>query len=163
MKISINGSSELIHADVARLLDHAEQAASDGMAGWWLAQTSLVDALTVLALAGDRTSQIELGTAVNATFPIHPTSLASKVLTSQAATGGRVTLGLGVNHAPMVEQNWGMSFGKPIRHIRDYLACLLPLLETGSVLHEGTDYTARVEGVRPTDITPRVLLAAMGP
>ena len=45
MKISINGSSELIHSDVSRLLVHAEQAAADGMAGWWLAQTGLIDAL----------------------------------------------------------------------------------------------------------------------
>ena len=39
MRISINGSSELIHADVPRLIDHARQTAADGLGGWWLAQT----------------------------------------------------------------------------------------------------------------------------
>lgn len=164
MKISINGSSELIHSNVDRLLDHAEKAAGDGMAGWWLAQTGLVDALTVLALAGGRTgTEMELGTAVNATFPIHPTALAGKALTAQAAVGGRLALGLGVNHAPVVEETWGMTFEKPIRHVRDYLSCLQPLLEEGKANYAGEDYTARFESARPTDATPALLLAAMGP
>jgi 5,10-methylenetetrahydromethanopterin reductase len=163
MKISINGSSELIHSDVPRLLAHAEKAAADGMAGWWLAQTGLIDALTVLALAGADTADMELGTAVNATFPIHPTALAAKALTTQAATGGRLALGLGVNHAPVVEETWGMSFDKPIRHVRDYLSCLQPLLEEGGVNYAGEDYTARFEGARPTEQAPTLLLAAMGP
>ena len=163
MKISINGSSELIHSDVPRLLAHAEKAAADGMAGWWLAQTGLVDALTVLALAGANTGDMELGTAVNATFPIHPTALAAKALTTQAATGGRLALGLGVNHAPVVEETWGMSFDKPIRHVRDYLSCLQPLLEEGKADYAGEDYTARFEGDRPTEQAPALLLAAMGP
>ncbi len=163
MKISINGSSELIHSDVARLVVHAEKAAADGMAGWWLAQTGLVDALTVLALAGAKTGTMELGTAVNATFPIHPTALAAKALTTQAAVGGRLALGLGVNHAPVVEETWGMSFDKPIRHVRDYLSCLQPLLVDGTVSYEGAHYTARFEGGRPTEQAPALLLAAMGP
>lgn len=163
MRISINGSSELIHADVARLVAHAKQAADDGMAGWWLAQVGLVDALTVLALAGAETGEMELGTAVNATFPIHPTALAAKALTTQAAIAGRLTLGLGVNHAPVVDQTWGMAFEKPIRHMRDYLSCLQPLLETGAADYAGEDYTARFEGVRPAAETPGMVLAAMGP
>jgi len=163
MKISINGSSELMHADVPRLVAHAKKAAEDGMAGWWLAQVGLVDALTVLALAGAETGEMELGTAVNATFPIHPTALAGKALTAQAAVGGRLTLGLGVNHAPVVDHTWGMKFEKPIRHMRDYLSCLQPLLETGTSDYAGEDYTARFEGVRPAAQTPGLLLAAMGP
>ena len=163
MKISINGSSELIHADVPRLVAHAKKAADDGMAGWWLAQVGLVDALTVLALAGAETGEMELGTAVNATFPIHPTALAAKALTAQAVVSGRLTLGLGVNHAPVVDHTWGMTFEKPIRHMRDYLSSLQPLLETGTADYAGEDYTARFEGVRPSATTPGLVLAAMGP
>ncbi len=163
MRISINGSSELLHSDIPRLLAHAKKAADDGLAGWWLAQTGLVDALTVIALAADQAPGIELGTAVNATFPIHPTALAAQALTTQAATGGRLALGLGVNHAPVVAETWGMKFDKPIRHMRDYLSCLQPLLEEGRASFAGEDYTARFEGARPTQDTPEVILAAMGP
>lgn len=163
MRISINGSSELIHADVGRLVAHARQTAADGLSGWWLAQNGLVDALTVLAVAGTEAPGIELGTAVNATFPIHPTAMAAKALTTQAVTGGRLTLGIGVSHAPTVERIWGVPFDKPIRHVRDYLACLLPLLEHGTVDHAGPDWTARFENPRPVAEAPRVVLAAMGP
>jgi 5,10-methylenetetrahydromethanopterin reductase len=163
MKISINGSSELMHADISRLVAHAKQTAEDGMAGWWLAQVGLIDALTVLALAGAETGEMKLGTAVNATFPIHPTALAGKALTTQGAISGKLSLGLGVNHAPVVDHTWGMKFEKPIRHMRDYLSCLQPLLETGTADYAGEDYTARFEGARPTNTTPGLLLAAMGP
>ena len=162
VKISINGSSELAHSDVGRLVSHAQQASADGMAGWWLAQIGLVDALTVLAMVGTSAGDMELGTAVNATFPLHPTALAAKALTTQAATGGRLALGLGVNHAPVVSEVWGMSFEKPIRHMRDYLSCLQPLLEDGSANYVGEAYTTRFEGVRPVENAPSVLLAAMG-
>lgn len=163
MRISINGSSQLLNADVDGLVAHAVQADADGMAGWWLAQTGLVDALTVLAAAGPQTSHIELGTAVNATFPIHPSALAAKALTTHALTGHRLALGLGVNHAPIVEATWGMPFEKPIRHMRDYLSCLLPLLETGAAHHDGEDFTVHFESLRPAGSAPAVLLAAMGP
>ncbi len=163
MRISINGSSELIHSDIPRLIAHAKKASDDKLAGWWLAQSGLVDALTVLALAADHAPDIELGTAVNATFPIHPTALAAKALTTQAATGGRLTLGLGVSHAPVVAETWGMAFEKPIRHMRDYLSCLQPLLEEGRAAYAGEDFTARYEGASPAEDAPKVILAAMGP
>lgn len=162
MRISINGSTSLLSASVSDAVDHARKAAADGMSGWWLAQTGLVDALTVLAVAADEAPGIELGTAVVATFPIHPTALAAKALTTQAITGGRLALGIGVNHAPIVEEVWGQSFEKPIRHILDYLNGLQALLEDGKANYSGEAFTTRFEGVRPTDDPPSVLLAAMG-
>ena len=79
-----------------------------GFATYWLAQTGLVDALSVLALAGPRTSSIELGTAVVPTWTRHPQTAASQALTTQAATGGRTILGLGLAHKPSVEGNLRM-------------------------------------------------------
>ncbi len=162
MRISINGSTSLLNADVDEAIAHAAQAAADGLSGWWLAQTGLVDALTVLAVAAPVAPDLELGTAVVATFPIHPTALAAKALTTQAITGGRLTLGIGVNHAPIVEEVWGQSFDKPIRHVIDYLTGLQGLLDEGKVNYSGEAFTTRFEGTRPTDNPPRVLLAAMG-
>jgi len=162
MKISINGSTSLLNANIDECVAHASQAAADGLHGWWLAQTGLVDALTVLAVASQHAPGIELGTAVVATYPIHPTALAAKALTTQAISGGRLALGIGVNHAPIVEEVWGQSFEKPIRHIVDYLSGLQGLLEDGKANYSGEAFTTRFEGIRPTDTTPSVLLAAMG-
>ncbi len=163
MRISINGSTQLLDPDVGTLVDHAARTAADGLAGWWLAQTGLVDALTVLAVAADRAPGIELGTAVVPTFPIHPTALAAKALTTQAVTGGRLALGVGVNHAPVVEQVWGRPFERPVRHVLDYLDGLQALLTEGRADHSGEVFTTRFEAPRPTDRAPAVLLAALGP
>jgi len=162
MKISINGSTSLLNANIDECVAHASKTAADGLDGWWLAQTGLVDALTVLALASQSAPGIELGTAVVATYPIHPTALAAKALTTQAISGGRLALGIGVNHAPIVEEVWGQSFEKPIRHIVDYLSGLQGLLEEGKSDYSGEAFTTRFEGTRPTDDPPSVLLAAMG-
>lgn len=163
MKISINGSAHMMGADIDKAVEAARSAAEDGFPGFWLAQVGLVDALTTLAVAASQAPGIELGTAVNATYPIHPTAMAAKALTTQAISGGRLVLGLGVNHEPLVELIWGREFEPPIRHILDYLSGLQPLLDAGRADHVGDSFTTRMEGVRPTDDPPSIVLAAMGP
>ncbi len=163
MQISINGSTNLFAADIDQVIDGGRQAAEDGFAGYWLAQIGLIDALTVLAALAPHAPEIELGTAVNATYPIHPTAMAAKALTTQALCDGRLTLGLGVNHAPIVEEVWGRPFEPAIRHINDYLSGLQGLFDEGRVSHVGKSFTTRFEGLRPTDDPPGILLAALGP
>ena len=62
-------------------------AESDGFDSFWTPQIAGVDALTMLALSGQDTQAIEVGTAVVPTYPRHPTALAQQALTTQAATG----------------------------------------------------------------------------
>ncbi len=84
-----------------RLSDYlrgVEEAEADGFDSYWFPQVFGADVLTVIALAGERTHRIEMGTAVVPTFPRHPVILAQQALTAQAATGGRLTLGVGVSH-----------------------------------------------------------------
>mgnify|MGYP000642719601 CR=1 FL=1 len=134
MRIALNASAELLHADLGRLRDHAAQAADDGFSGWWLAQTGLIDALTAFTALADTAPGLEFGTAVIPTFPRHPTALAGQALTTQAALGDRpMVLGIGLSHRPMIEGMLGLSFEKPVRHLIDYLEVLQPLLETGTV------------------------------
>jgi F420-dependent oxidoreductase-like protein len=47
--------------------------------------------------------------------------------------------------------------------MRDYLDVLLPLLEEGQVSHDGDLWGADVTAARPTERTPSVMLAALGP
>jgi len=53
------------------LLAQFERAEQAGFASAWLSNIFGPDALTVLALAGQRTQRIELGTAVVPTYPRH--------------------------------------------------------------------------------------------
>ena len=163
MRIAINASAELLHGDIGRLREHAASAAEDGFTGWWLAQTGLVDALTVFPAVADTAPGIEFGTAVIPTFPRHPTMLAAQALTTQAVLGDRsLVLGIGLSHKPVVEGYLGMSFDRPIRHLIDYLEVLVPLLTDGRVDYDGEAFTTHFDSVRPGHRTPSVMVAALG-
>ena len=121
------------------------------------------DALTLLAVVGRETSAIELGTSVIPTDPRHPVRLAAQALTTQQACGGRLTLGIGLSHQPVVEHMFGMSFDKPVRHLREYLDVLMPLLSGERVEAQGETISANVTLDVPRPQPVPVQVAALGP
>lgn len=137
--------------------------ADAGFGSVWAPQIFGLDALTALAVAAREVPDIAIGTAVVPTYPRHPTALASLALTAQAASGGRLTLGIGLSHQVVVENMWGLDFSRPARHMREYLSILMPLLTERSVAFEGetmkTMAQLQVGEVPP----PSVLVAALGP
>ncbi|WP_254622595.1 LLM class flavin-dependent oxidoreductase [Rhodococcus sp. W8901] len=62
------------------VVERVARVEADGLAAAWVPQIFGWDALTVLALAGERTSSIRLGTAVLPTHPTHPLLLAASAL-----------------------------------------------------------------------------------
>ena len=162
MRIGLNGSSLLARPDLGQIVADVEQAESEGLTSYWLAQTGLVDSLGALAAAGGSTSTIELGTAVIPTWTQHPMALAASALTTQARCGGRLVLGIGLSHKPAVEDRLHMTWEKPIRHMLDYLEVLMPLLAEGRASHRGEVWSLDAEMPRPTDDAPKVMLAALG-
>ncbi len=162
MKIGINGSGLLARPNLDTIVADIERAESSGLGGYWLAQTGLIDALTVFTVAGASTDSIELGTAVVPTWPRHPQALAAQALTTQAATGGRTILGIGLAHQPTVEDRWKMAWRKPVRHMLDYLGVLEELLATGKSSYEGEIWSFVGEAPLPVDNPPSVMLAALG-
>ena len=159
MRIGIFGGE----APIDELLTMARKAEADGFDSFWLPQIFGLDALTTLALIGHDVPRIELGTAVVPTYPRHPGMLAAQALTVAAASGGRLTLGIGLSHQMVIEGMFGYSFDKPVRHMAEYLSVLVPLLEGEGVNFEGETVTARmglaVPGAKPVP----VLVAALGP
>jgi F420-dependent oxidoreductase-like protein len=88
--------------------------------------------------------------------------LAQQALTTQAATDGRLALGIGLSHQMVIEGMFGHSFHKPVRHMREYLEVLVPLIHDGSVSFAGETITGRV-GVDVKGASPcPILLAALG-
>jgi F420-dependent oxidoreductase-like protein len=89
--------------------------------------------------------------------------LAAQALTANAATGGRLQLGLGLSHRSVVERSWGLSYDHAARHMQEYLAVLLPLLREGAVEFEGDVVTGR-GSIRVPESSPcPVYLAALQP
>jgi F420-dependent oxidoreductase-like protein len=162
MRIGIYGGREY-EQGLDAVLAAAGLAEQQGFASYWLPQIFGPDALTTLAVVGREVPRIELGTSVVPTWPRHPMALAAQALTTQAATGGRLALGVGLSHQVVVESMWGYRFDRPVRHLREYLSALVPLLRDGSVSVEGETVTAKgsikVEGADPVP----VLVAALGP
>ena len=142
----------------------AAEAEAEGFASLWFANLShSVDALTVITMAGQATSTIELGTAVIPTYPRHPLALAQQAATTNVFIGGRLLLGVGPSHAPVIEDMHGMSYEKPARHVREYLEVLLPALREGKVDFDGETYRVHaavsVAGNQPFP----VLISALAP
>lgn len=142
----------------------AKRAEAAGLDNVWLANIFSFDAISTLALIGRETERIGLGTAVTPTYPRHPTAIAQQAMTTQAACGGRFTLGIGLSHKIVIEDMLGFSYDKPARHMREYLSVLMPLVKGEAVNFEGDEY--RVRGVTmdiPGSENLDVVVAALGP
>ena len=164
MKIGINGTGLVQRASVAAIVSDAQRAAADGFASYWLAEhpTGGFDALTALMAAGLAVPDIELGTAIVPTMPRHPMVLAAQAQTVAGALGGRLTLGVGLSHEVMMAQ-LGIGFDKPIRHLREYLSVLMPLLREGRVAYSGETLSADGQFFQPPAVQIPVVVAALGP
>ena len=160
MKIStFYGGSPEIESHVQAAVD----AEKDGFDGCWYGQVFGAEVLTVIALAGQKTSRIQFGTSVVPTYVRHPTIMAQQALTVQAATGGRFTLGLGLSHAPVVQGMWGLSYERPAVHMREYLNVLQPLISDGMVSFSGEMFRVNAQASVPTPEPPQVMIAALAP
>jgi F420-dependent oxidoreductase-like protein len=118
-----------------------------------------------LALGGARTRRLELGTFVVPTFTRHPIVMAQQALTAQAATGGRFVLGIGLSHRVSMEGQFGFDFSRPVRHMREYLACLTALFSGQNVDFAGEEFRVRNFTLTPPPgvAPPPILVAALGP
>jgi 5,10-methylenetetrahydromethanopterin reductase len=141
----------------------ARQAEADGFATYWSPQIFGHDALTVLAIVGREVPRIELGTSVVPTYPRHPMMLAQQCLTVNAACGGRLTLGIGLSHKIVIENMMGMSFDKPVRHLRDYLNVLGPLSRQETAHYDGEAYSTHAAITAKGSMPFSTVVAALGP
>ena len=121
-----------------------------------------LDAFTTLAVIAREVPEISLGTGVVPVYRQHPMALAQQALTVSQVGNGRLVLGIGLSHQIVVESLWGLSYDRPLRYMREYLAALGPLLEGEESAATGEVVTAvgAVDVVAPA---PELLVAALGP
>lgn len=164
MKIGINGTGLVQKASIDAIRADALAARDAGFSSYWLAEhpTGGFDAMTVLAAIASDVPDIEMGTAVVPTFPRHPMAMAGQALTTHTALGGRFCLGIGLSHEVMMAQ-LGIGFEKPIRHLREYLSILMPLLTDGKVSFQGETLACDAQIFQPAPQPPQVVVAALGP
>ena len=140
-----------------------KQAEADGFAAASMANIFGFDALTLCALAGRETSRIQFLPAVVPTFPRHPHAMAQPAMTTQAATNGRLLLGIGISHQVVIETILGLSYDKPVRHLREYLEVLTGLMHDGSCSVDGELYRVNASLTIDNVAPPPVLIGALRP
>ncbi len=154
---------------VRTLMERFKRVEADGFGSAWAGNHLGHDAMTICALGGQATTTLELGTAVVPTYPRHPMVMAQQALTTNLACEGRFTLGLGLSHKFIVEGWQGLRWATPIRHLREYLEILNPLLDGERVEHEGQEFQVHLNNAPfaqlevPGAARPQVLIAALGP
>ena len=166
MRIGLITGARGAATELHSLIREFVQAEEDGFDSIWLPQISSgagFDALTALSLAASKTSTIAVGTAVVPIFPIHPLTLAKHALTAQIASGGRMTLGVGLSHRPAIEDVMGLSYERPARHMEEYLNVLRPLLDDGNVDFHGRFFNVTAKADVPGALPVPVVIAALAP
>ncbi|MHA6618537.1 TIGR03564 family F420-dependent LLM class oxidoreductase [Pseudonocardia sp. DLS-67] len=164
MRISVFGYIGDGPAPVEGYVERLRRVRDEGFTRLWTAQLPPdPDLLTILAVATREVEGIEVGTGVLPIQMQHPMALAQRALTVNLVSGGRLLLGIGMNHRPVVENMWGMSWDRPVKQMSEYLDGLLPLL-AGDAADAAGEFTTTRGGLRiPGAPTPPVYVAALGP
>ncbi len=111
------------------------------------------DPVPVIGAAAVKTSNINLGLAIVPLYPRHPLTAASEAMTLAELAPGRFKFGIGASWPFIIEGFFGIPFGKPLGHIREYMTILRQYLWEGKVHFSGEHYTAHAElppGVPPS-------------
>jgi 5,10-methylenetetrahydromethanopterin reductase len=143
-------------------VDNVRGIAEWGFPSVWSPQIFGFDALTAITVAAREVPAIQFGTAVVPIYGRHPMHLFQQALTTQVVAGGRLTLGIGLSHQPVVENMWGYSFEKPARFMREYLEVLRALRSGGSVNVTGASLKAQGSVAIPEGFDLPVVVAALG-
>ena len=164
--LMVGSDKERSRADrLTGVLDDGRTAEAQGFASFWFPQVpGYLDAMTAVALLGQVTERIEIGTAVVPIQTRHPLIMAQQALTTQIACSGRFSLGLGPSHHWIISDPLGLPYDRPARLVRDYLDVLMAAFDgPGAVGVDNDNY--RVHS--PIDVTDSleipILLAALGP
>jgi probable F420-dependent oxidoreductase len=80
------------------------------------------ESLTVLTAYAMRTERIRLGTGVVPIYTRTPATMGQTAVTIDELSGGRLNLGLGVSHRPIVEGWHGQTIDKPVAEMREYVS-----------------------------------------
>jgi alkanesulfonate monooxygenase SsuD/methylene tetrahydromethanopterin reductase-like flavin-dependent oxidoreductase (luciferase family) len=121
------------------------------------------ESLTVLTAYALATSRIRVGTGVVPIYTRTPATMAQTAATIDELSGGRLTLGLGVSHRPVVEGWHGQSIDRPVREMREYASIVRAILRgedppAGEKWHTGF----RLVGLDPRPRLP-LYIAALSP
>ena len=147
--------------NTASTIQHIVDAEQAGLQQIWITQNPFIsDVLGLFVAAGQQTSHIRLGTAIVPTYPRHPLILAQQALTINDVAPGRLRLGIGPSHKPMIEEIYGIPQTRPLAHLREYTGIVRSALWNGKVEHNGDFFRVKVQLPRTAKVP--ILVSALG-
>ena len=131
----------------AQAAETAQRIESLGYSALWIPETAGRHPFVLASWLLANTNDLVVGTGIASIYHREPgvTLAGQKALAEQS--GNRFLLGLGVSHQPFVEGVRGLTYGKPVTTMRDYLQKM-----------DAAPYAS----IPPTEDPPRVI-AALGP
>src|SRR4051795_3271025 len=86
------------------------------------------ESLTVVTAYAMRTQRIRVGTGVVPIYTRTPATMAQTAATIDDLSNGRLNLGLGVSHRPVVEGWHGQTIDRPVAEMREYASIVRAIL-----------------------------------
>ncbi len=121
------------------------------------------ESLTVVTAYAQATERIRVGTGVVPIYTRTPATMAQTAATIDELSDGRLTLGLGVSHRPVVEHWHGQTIDKPVAEMREYVSIVRAILR-GEAPPQGEKWRTafQLQGVEPRPDVP-IYIAALSP
>lgn len=127
----------------------------------------VVEQWTILAAAAGATSRIGLGTFITNVMVREPAILARMASTLQEASGGRLTVGLGIGGGGKAMAAYGFDFPAPeerVRRLEEAVAVLRALWTGGPITRQSEFYPlAEAHSFPIPKPPPRILIGAQSP
>src|SRR6476469_8606799 len=114
--------------DFQTALDRVRLAEELGYESVYVTHIAGRESLTVLTAYALATERIRVGTGVVPIYTRTPATMAQTAATIDEISGGRLTLGLGVSHRPVVEVWHGQTIDKPVAEMREYAEIVRAIL-----------------------------------
>jgi alkanesulfonate monooxygenase SsuD/methylene tetrahydromethanopterin reductase-like flavin-dependent oxidoreductase (luciferase family) len=160
-----------IGGDPATWLDSVRDLERAGYAGVWAWDhlmgpppgRPVVEAWTILSMAAALTHRVTVGTFVTNVMNRHPAVLARMASTLQAASGGRLIVGLGVGAETGEHAAYGMDYppiAERAARLEEAVAVMRALWKGGPVTRESRTYPLRDAVALPVpEPPPRIIVA----
>ena len=150
---SLKAGLVIPRGSATHLLERTQQAEGRGVpAIWTTVGGPTADTVGSLTAAAAVTERVGLGTAVAPVYGRHPITLAAEAIAISDLAPGRMRLGIGNSHRPIIEDMYGIPMVKPLTYLREYLSILRGLLWDGKVDFQGEFF--RVKSALPATVTP---------
>lgn len=132
---------------------------------WSTMSASGYDVLTTFAVAAVQSERVTLGTSIVPAFTKHPLGLANQALALAAIAPGRLRLGIGTSHGPVM-QSYGFAPDHPLRThplewLREYTIVARTAIREGQVSFQGEIFSAEIRMAGSAEIP--ILISALRP